>query len=366
MNKINIQRFAFPESTAPGWLASSIQGMMINGQEAKGAQLNGKTVLHFPKWRKPELADMVGGKTMKFVYPSSAPIAKYGFDQSGYNNTYIVTSGPYMLREIVSYEWEDQADDYSWEIIRWSTCIELHYTGSGDYSAPTMIYQCDVRQKNTVNTNTGEQTSSTILSTQEVTRLEIITLPSDFGNIISCGGTMLNVIPQVDGNDIEKRPYTLASLTASDNIGYGLTLFAEFPTNIDKIWFPNKPSAGDYGMVELGSEYTLFSVEYEYTAPGDEYPTWIGYNYAANMYEDGETNYDTYEWEGNGTFYFSINYSEGYMGGATVCYKQYGSSTTEQWNNTVIIPNCGVSIPLGNYLNTNSKLLPYVKKIVWQ
>lgn len=360
MNKINIQRFA--GNKEPGILASAIKGMMINGSEAKGAKLGSTTVLHFPKWRTPELADMVGGKTMKFVYPSSAPIAKYGFENQGYNNTYIVTSGPYLLREIVYYESEEAAEDYSWEIMRWSTCIELFNTNRTDASA-TIIYQCDVRTKMIF----GESgMTNTVLSTQEITRQTSITLPSDFGNIVSYGGTMLNVIPQVDGNDIEKRPYTLASLTASDNIGYGLTLFAQFPTNIDKIWFPNPPSAGDYGIVELGSEYTLFSVEYEYTAPGDEYPTWIGYNYSANLYEDGETNYDTYEWEGNGTYYFSINYSEGYMGGATVCYKQYGSSTTEQWNNTVIVPSCGVSIPLGNYLNTNSKLLPYVKKIVWQ
>lgn len=360
MNKINIQRFA--GNKEPGILASSIQGMMINGSEAKGAKLGSTQVLHFPKWRTPELADSVGGKTMKFVYPSSAPIAKYGSENQGYNNTYIVTSGPYMLREIVYYESEEAAEDYSWEIMRWSTCIELFNTNRTDASA-TIIYQCDVRTK-MIFGDSGM--TNTVLSTQEITRQTSITLPSDFGNIVSYGGTMLNVIPQVDGNDIEKRPYTLAPLTASDNIGYGLTLFAEFPTNIDKIWFPNPPSAGDYGIVELGSEYTLFSVEYEYTAPGDEYPTRIGYNYSANLYEDGETNYDTYEWEGNGTYYFSINYSEGMMGGATVCYKQYGSSTTEQWNNTVIVPSCGVSIPLGTYLNTNSKLLPYVKKILWQ
>ena len=102
MDKINIQRLAGDKGTEV--LASSIKGMMINGSEVKGARLGSTQVLHFPKWRTPELADSVGGKTMKFVYPSSAPLANYGYDKQGYNNNYIVTSGPYMLREIIYYD----------------------------------------------------------------------------------------------------------------------------------------------------------------------------------------------------------------------------------------------------------------------
>lgn len=365
MNKINIQRLALPDSTAPGWLASSIKGMMINGKEVKGAQLNGKTVMSFPKWRTPELADSVGGKTMKFVYPSSAPLANYGYDKQGYNNNYIVTSGPYMLREIVYYDTIDQAEDSSWVVMKWSTCIELFNTGGGNYSQ--IIYQCDVQTKEVTNMETYERTL-TVQSTKEITRLTTITLPSDFGNIISYGGTFLNVTPQVDGNDVEKRPYTLGNLSASDNIGYGITLFAQFPTNIDKTWFPSPPAYNpENGFCELGDEYTLFSVEYEYTAPGDEWPTSILYHYSAQMFANGDwLEENNYNFTPDGTYGFQISYSEGYMGGAAVCSKTYGSSTTGPWNTTVIIPSCGISIPFGNYLNTNSKLYPYVKKIIWQ
>lgn len=362
MNKINIQRFA--GNKEPGILASAIKGMMINGSEVKGARLGSTQVLHFPKWRTPELADSVGGKTMKFVYPSSAPLANYGYDKTGYNNNYVVTSGPYMLREVVYYEQEEAADDYSWEIIKWSTCIELFNTNRTDASA-TMIYQCDVCTKVTF----GESGMiNTVLSSQEVTRQTSITLPSDFGNVISYGGTFLNVIPQVDGNDVEKRPYTLGNLSTSDNIGYGITLFAQFPTNIDKTWFPSPPSYNpDNGFCEIGDEYTLFSVEYEYTEPGEEYPTMILYSYSAQMFANGDwLEENNYNFTPDGTYGFQISYSEGMMGGAAVCSKTYGSSTTGTWNNTVIIPSCGISIPFGSYLNTNSKLYPYVKKIIWQ
>ena len=364
MDKINIQRLAGDKGTEV--LASSIKGMMINGSEVKGARLGSTQVLHFPKWRTPELADSVGGKTMKFVYPSSAPLANYGYDKQGYNNNYIVTSGPYMLREIIYYDTIDQAEDWSWVIMKWSTCIELFNTNRTDASS-TIIYQCDVQTKEVTNMETYE-TTLTVQSTQEITRLETITLPSDFGNIISYGGTFLNVTPQVDGNDVEKRPYTLGNLSTSDDIGYGITLFAQFPTNIDKTWFPSPPSYNaDNGFCEIGDEYTLFSVEYEYTAPGDEYPTAILYSYGAQLFANGDwPEENDYNFTPDGTYGFQIHFSEGYMGGATVCSKTYGASTTGTWNNTVIVPSCGISIPFGNYLNTNSKLYPYVKKIIWQ
>lgn len=349
---------------AAGILASNIKGMMINGKEVKGMQLGSTPLISFPKWRTPEFADMVGGKTMKFVYPSSSPISRYGHENSGYNNTYVVSTGPYMLREIVSYDWEDQADDYSWEIMVWSSCIELFK--NGEAGMPTMIYQCDTRVRSTYDINTGMPTGETVLSVQEKVRKETFILPADFGNIVSVGGSMFNVQPQVDGNDIQKRPYTLGTLSASDNIGQGMMLFAEFPTNIDTTWFPNPPAADEYGMCTLGPEYTLFSVDYEYTPPGQEWPSYIGYSYGVQFFANGDYDYNSGGFVADGTYTFSIVFSEGYMGGSTVCSKQYRSSSTHIWNNTINIPSSGINLQLGSFLNTNSKLLPYVKKIIWQ
>ena len=97
------------------------------------------------------------------------------------------------------------------------------------------VYECVTTVKMTYNTSTGQQTSQEVQSIQEKIRKEYVTLPDNFGTLITYGGTALGITPQIDGSKVTKRGYTLSALFTSDKINSnGLLLMPQFPINIDK------------------------------------------------------------------------------------------------------------------------------------
>lgn len=303
-------------------------------------------------YRAPEFTDNLSGKVMKFNFPST-PISKISYNTR--NNDYLVSTGANGGGyEAVMYDTTSQADDHSWDIQTFTAIVEV---------GGIRVYECVTTVKTTYDTSKGTQTSQVVQSVKENIKKEYIVLPSDFGTLISYGGSVFEIYPEIDDLSTTKRGYTLSTLTTSDKItSDGLLLLPQFPTNIDKVWFPTVPSANEYGHIDLGEAYTLFSVEKEYTAPGDEYPTSYAYSVQAIMSANG-TYDDNSKFVADGTYNFMIMGSE-MMQSNTVCAKQYGSDTTYQWNVPLRVPGFVTDILLST-LNTSSPLLQYMKKVTW-
>ena len=293
-----------------------------------------------PVYRTPEFADNLSGKVVKLNYSSSDPISIVSFNTR--NNNYLVSTNS-SAYEAVMYEMKSSADDGSWNIMTFTALLTI---------GEEKVYECVTTVKMTYNTSTGQQTSQEIQSVQENVRKEYITLPDNFGTLITYGGTALGITPQIDGSKVTKREYTLSTLSKTDKIGSnGLLLMPEFPINIDKTWFPTAPAANEYGNVQLDSKYTLLNISKEYTVSGQEYPSAYTYYIAASMHKT------------DNVYYFMMMGSEE-LQGTTFCYKEYGASTAQIWNQPFLVPGCPVEIVLTD-LNTSSPLYPYIKKIIW-
>ena len=304
------------------------------------------------RYRAPEFTDNLSGKVMKFKFPSD-PISQISYNAR--NNEYLVSTGSNGGGyEAVMYDTTSQADDYSWDVQTFTAIVEV---------GGIRVYECVTTVKTTYDTSTGTQTSQVVQSVDEKIKKEYIVLPDDFGTLIRYNGSIFGIYPEIDDLSTTKRDYKLSNLTTSDKItSDGLLLLPQFPTNIDKVWFPTVPSANEYGQINLGDEYTLFSVEKEYTAPGAEYPSSYAYSVQAIISANGTYDSD-YNFIADGTYNFSIMGSE-MMQSTIVCSKQYGSDTTYQWNIPLQVPGFDVDIPLST-LNTSSPLLQYMKKITW-
>ena len=293
-----------------------------------------------PVYRTPEFADNLSGKVVKLNYSSSDPISIVSFNTR--NNNYLVSTNS-SAYEAVMYEMGSSADDGSWNIMTFTALLTI---------GEEKVYECVTTVKMTYDTSTGQQTSQEVQSIQEKVRKEYVTLPDNFGTLITYGGTALGITPQVDGSKITKRNYTLSALSTSDKINSnGLLLMPEFPINIDKTWFPTAPTANEYGNVEMDSKYTLLNISKEYTVSGQEYPSAYTYYIAASMYKT------------DNVYYFMMMGSEE-LQGTTFCYKEYGASTAQIWNQPFLVPGCPVEITLTD-LNTSSPLYPYIKKVTW-
>lgn len=295
---------------------------------------------NIPVYRTPEFADNLSGKVVKLNYSSSDPISIISFNTR--NNNYLVSTNS-SAYEAVMYEMGDSASDGSWNIVTFTALLTI---------GEEKVYECVTTVKMTYNTSTGQQTSQEVQSIQEKIRKEYVTLPDNFGTLITYGGTALGITPQVDGSKVTKRGYTLSALSKTDKINSnGLLLMPEFPINIDKTWFPTAPAANEYGNVELDSKYTLLNISKEYTVSGQEYPSAYTYYIAAAMQKT------------NNIYYFMMMGSEE-LQGVTFCYKEYGASTAQIWNQPFLVPGCPIEITLTD-LNTSSPLYPYIKKVIW-
>lgn len=309
---------------------------------AKGSTILGT----FRSWRLPAFSDIISGQTLKFLAPAS-PMVVDDFDGCFFNNDYLVGSNTkYTVRELNSYDQESAAEDYSWMIMVFTVGI---YFINNDTGTQTPIYQCDNRVKITYNQSTGQVQSKQILSTTEVVKLTSFTFPNDFGYILSYGGSMQGLDLQVDNYRTQQQPYTLTSLTTSDNLQNRMVLISSFPESIMNTLYPNG--------ADESTSYALFMAdqqigeqEYWYeTLQAVCYPNTIGYDSNYNPINDG--------------YWFVIQTAN--MGTQyAICQKKFGASSPQLWNRTCIVGGASASVPLSS-LNTNSPLYPYVKKVVW-
>lgn len=330
-----------------------INGMIdakVGNKRVKGVKIGNKEYT-FHSWRLPYMADVVSGKTAKITLPS-APLSVQGYDNCFYNNEYLVCSGPYRLQELNSYDNESAAEDYSWS-------IDIFTAGLYVYKNDTLydtLYKCDTRVKTTWNSS-GEP-SYQILSVNETIKKTSFTFPSDFGWILSYGGSQQqmhglgsNLDMQVDDFEISKKPYHLESLKATDDLKNSYVLVSSFPDNFENTLYPSGPNTS--------LEYTLYEEDYwneqTYESAYERlyavcYGTYNGYDPS------------TYEPIYVAPYYMTIvNDRGGYQ--TTIGYKEFNKVPT-YWNKTIIIGGENVSLKL-SHLNTSSPLFQYVKKVVW-
>lgn len=331
-------------------------GAKINGKQVIGYGKGNGTPVEYHSWRTPELGDKIGGKVLKFTYKSSDPIAITGYEGTGYNNSYLLTSNRnYFVQEMGSYEQVDVADDYSWERMKFSATLTISNASTG-YIAT--VYQCDSIVYCDWNNGVNN-----VESTTEVVRLSEILLPSDFGDVYAYGGTMLGINCQVDDYRVEKRPYELKNLTGEENINTSMVLIPTFPDNADKLMLPSLPTPDEYGSYILGDEFTLYGGEFEWYEDGQEYPTSDVWYVMANLFEDYD--YETGESRG---MILSVA-GQMMMDGQTMWAKKYGTSEVITTNRAIVTPAMGVSCLLKNLtpfpLNTSSPLYQYIKKVEW-
>lgn len=316
-------------------------GAMFNGKPVVGMQHGTSEPVEFHSWRAPEMGDRLDGQTMKFNLPSS-PIQIKSFDECGYNNYAIITSNSrYWGREFAGYEYLDGADDGSWTRQKFTAAITIQDNQIGEYGG---VYETIYESETIVyfDNNAGTQR---VESCTEITRKPEITLPSDFGTLIAYSMYLLagGIQVQVDDYSVKKRGYQLVNLSANDSLASDTLLIPTFPVNADTLLVPNPPAANEYGMIDLGSAFTLFAIENEYGY----------YALMANMYEV------------EGKRYFSVVLEE-MMQGQTMFYKEYGSSSVTINNSAAMLPAMGSSYTFSSAgLNTSSPLYPYIKKVQW-
>lgn len=330
-------------------------GAMFNGKPVIGFKNGTSEPVEYHSWRTPETGDRLGGATLRFIYPSSNPIQITGYDMTGYNNNYLITSNDnYFVQELGSYETVSTDEtNYTWSREKFTASLTITNTSTG-YSEK--IYECDTIVYN--NHDTGAQTVESV--TENIRKTEVI-LPNDIGDLYLCGGTMFGIYPQVDEYRITQRGYEYASLTGSENLQNGLILQSFFPANADTLLVPSLPAPNEYGSIQLGDEFTLFAAETSYVLPGNDWDTMYVYSVMAMMFED----YD-YETEVANGYFFYVSGQE-MMQGQTVYAKKWNSSEAPSpANGIMVVPKCGVSYTLSQAgLNTSSPLYPYIKKIQW-
>lgn len=332
---------------------TGFSGASIGNQRILEAKKGNTLIRTFRDWRKPKLGDNLNGQTIKIVYPSSKPIYNTGYETSFLNNEYIVTDGDYMIREAGTYDQVDGASDYSWVIEDYIYSIEIIGRGSDGYFTESVdtIYKTTTRIKTTY--GSGGNPTQEIQSQTEDIRKKEITLPSDIGTFVSTTSNM-GITFQVDDLRVSTKSYSLQSLQGTDNLQNKMILISDFPTNIDKVWFPSLPSMNEYGQFDIPSQYTLFSGEKDFTT--DYY-----------VYMISVSIWPTFDMQGQPSAPYSFIISGQNMGGSsTICAKTYGSSDVDTWNKPIIPNQAPQSYTLAEAgLKTSSPLYPYIKKLVW-
>lgn len=330
-----------------------ISGASIGNQRILEAKKGNTLIRTFYDWRKPKLGDNLNGQTIKIVYPSGYPIYNTGYETSFLNNEYIVTDGDYMIREAGTYDQVDGASDYSWVIEDYIYSIEIIGRGSEGYFTESIdtIYKTTTRIKTTF--GSGGNPTQEIQSQTEDIRKKETTLPSDIGTFVSTTSNM-GITFQVDDLRISTKSYSLQSLQGTDNLQNKMILISDFPTNIDKVWFPSLPPMNEYGQFNIPSQYTLFSGEKDF---GSDY-----YVYMISV-----SIWPTYDMQGQPSAPYSFIISGQNMGGSsTICAKTYGSSDVDTWNKPIIPNQAPQSYTLAEAgLKTSSPLYSYIKKLVW-
>lgn len=334
-------------------------GAMFNGKPVIGFKNGNSTPVEYHSWRDPELADRLGGATLKFEYDSANPISITDFSQCNYNNFYLLTSNSdYFIQELGSYDTPEAAEDYSWMRNVFTTSLTIANPSTG-YTKK--IYECvtTVYQDNKANTSRVE-------SVKENVRLTELTVPSDFGDLYSASGTMYGIHCKVDDYHVKKRAYQLATLTGNENINTSMVLIPEFPNNADTLLVPTIPTPDEYGGINLGDQFILYGAELTWKEEydGEMYDTTGVWYVQAGLH----ANYNQETYEPDGTYQFVVQGSE-QMQAQTLFAKQYGSSTVDYPNSAIVTPAFPVSCLLKNLtpypLNTSSPLYPYIKKIQW-
>ena len=258
-----------------------------------------------------------------------------------------------MIRETGTYDQVDGASDYSWVIEDYIYSIEIYGRGSDGYFTESVdtIYKTTTRIKTTY--GSGGNPTQQIQSQTEDIRKKEITLPSDIGTFVSITSNM-GITFQVDDLRISTKSYSLQSLQGTDNLQNKMILISDFPTNIDKVWFPSLPSMNEYGQFNIPSQYTLFSGEKDFTT--DYY-----------VYMISVSIWPTYDSHGQPSAPYTFVISGQNMGGSsTICAKTYGSSDVDTWNKPIIPNQAPQSYTLAEAgLKTSSPLYPYIKKLVW-
>ena len=349
-----IAPFGYTIDSSEDNVIANILGMKIGSHNILEVKKGNSLVKTFHDWREPKLGDNLNGQTIKIVYPSDDAIYNTGHDTSFINNEYMLVSGDYVIQEGGFYDTVESASDYSWTIEDWTYEINILKVGSSnaDLTNVDTIYKSTARIKTTTNFQTGQMTQEIQSQTENIRKTEV-TLPSDLGNFFSMQSNR-GITFQVDDLRIETKGYTLQPLSASDSLANGLVIVSQFPTDIDKTWFPTLPPLDEYGYsFDIPEQYTLFIID---QASGDGYDF-----YQVNVDFQGTWN------DGSGSmgapYYFAIIGQN--MGiTSTICYKEYGASKVENWNKTIRVDRMNYTLGQAN-LNISSPLYPYMKKVVW-
>lgn len=348
-----IAPFGYTIDSSDENVIANILGMKIGSHNILEVKKGNSLVKTFHDWREPKLGDNLNGQTIKIIYPSNEPIYNTGYETSFLSNNYIVTDGNYMIREAGTYNQVDSASDYSWTIEDYIYSIEIYKLTSEGWIGDTVdtIYKSTTRIKTTYS---GSGATSEIQSQTEDIRKTETTLPSDIGVFVSAVSNR-GITFQVDDLRISTKTYSLQSLQGTDNLQNKMIFVSDFPTNIDKVWFPSPPSIDEYGRFDIPEQYTLLSAEkdfgnngyYVYIISADMVPTYSDTGQASTPY------------------YFVINGQN--MGlSSTICSKQYGASEVGIWNAPIVPDQAPSSFTLAEAgLNTSSPLYPYIKKLVW-